>query len=256
MMRCSTSAIAVAPGYYIYPYSTALALVTSARIILLSTRSPPRFASVPNIHELYTLSLQFLKDHYTTDYDRWKRLDAWTPLGFCSDHIIGVITLARLTGDLTILPTAFLAYISAVRSDVIVRGFRRDDGTQKRLSPDDFALCLEVKSTLNGRTIGTILRILDPDTNKGCYSVSTKICTRKVQAAIQGLRDHTQILMSGNPFLSYVRYKKGGELRLCGECAKRTEERENEAHETLWRQSPQLLAVDVPDWSGQIVRRQ
>ncbi|KAI0742380.1 hypothetical protein C8Q80DRAFT_1187934 [Daedaleopsis nitida] len=148
----------------------------------------------------------------------------WAPrrmdhLGFCSDHIIGVINLARLTGDRTILPTAFLACICAVRSDVIVCGFRREDGAQEMLSPNDLALYPEANS-------------------KGYYSVSTKICTRKVQAAIQGLRDHTQILMSGNPFLSYVRYIKGGELGL--------------SHETFWRQLPQLLAVDVPDWSGQL----
>ena len=59
--------------------------------------------------ELYEQSLQYLKSLYPAHFEDWKRITSWTPTKFEPEHAIGVVNLARLTGELSLLPTALLS---------------------------------------------------------------------------------------------------------------------------------------------------
>lgn len=51
---------------------------------------------------------EFLKVYYTDTLDAWNEIDAWHPSGWTEEQAIGVVNLARLTGELSLLPAAII----------------------------------------------------------------------------------------------------------------------------------------------------
>lgn len=70
---------------------------------------------------LYNRALDYLKHRFPADFHKFKTLNAFVPEGFLLNHAIGVVNLARLTGESTLLPTAFLACIHLEGS--VLRGY-------------------------------------------------------------------------------------------------------------------------------------
>ena len=198
------------------------------------------------MNELYTQALQHLKIHYTTKLDSWKRLKDWTPPGFAANHAIGVVNLARLTGELSILPTAFLVCIFTVGS-ALVHGFTREDGTQETLSPDDLALCFATKTRLTSARIAALLRILHPVKSDACVS-HPSYCKEKLQHALQGLKDHSETMASRSPFVPYTCYVQEGTLELCPKCTEMVQGREKQEQREIWGRLPEYLGIEVPGW--------
>ena len=198
--------------------------------------------------KLYTQSLQHLKTHFTTDFDRWKRYKSWPPAGFTASHAVGVVNLARLTGEASILPTALLACIFAVGSTV-VHGYTREDGTQESLALNDLALCFAAKTRLTGATIAALMRIFHPDQYRSCLGYSTR-CKEKMRGAVLDLisKDRADAVAAGSPFLPYTHFVREGKLELCNSCLETLQEREKEEQREIWGRLPELLGIQVPGW--------
>ncbi|OJT03172.1 hypothetical protein TRAPUB_6248 [Trametes pubescens] len=122
-------------------------------------------------------TLAYLKRHYTNDYTTWYNHAHYVPLGFKRKiYAIGVVNLARLTGETSILPTALLA-CCMLGPNELVHGFERADGTREHLNLDDIDLCVAGKDTLVRESIRVAFRVFRPTVSDRC---KTPGCVRGV----------------------------------------------------------------------------
>ena len=77
--------------------------------------------------DLYDEAIGYLKGYFTTSFLIWLNLpDNWIPKEFVYAHrVIGVVNLARLTGELSLLPLALLVCSQLRESHS--KGFRYSD---------------------------------------------------------------------------------------------------------------------------------
>ena len=196
--------------------------------------------------ELYTQSLLHIKNHYSTNLEHWKGLKSWRPVGFAKDHVIGIINLARLTGELSILPSVFLVCIFSVGS-AVVHGFTREDGTRESLTPEDLALCFAGRTRLAAARLAALLRILHPAVSSACTGDAFR-CKETMQRAIQDLEGYAESIVSQSPFVRYTRYVREGKLDVCAKCKEMIKEREKQEQQAIWGRLPELLSIEVPGW--------
>ncbi|KAI0700385.1 hypothetical protein C8T65DRAFT_285269 [Cerioporus squamosus] len=102
----------------------------------------------------YQEAMSYLKDHFTTSLSVFLSHDGncvpHSP-GFKLLHVIGVVNLARLTGEHTLLPLALLV-CCRLGAD-IVQGFSYSDGERETLSSADLGLCFAGKAILLRDTV-------------------------------------------------------------------------------------------------------
>ncbi|KAI0753692.1 hypothetical protein C8Q74DRAFT_330652 [Fomes fomentarius] len=108
---------------------------------------------------LYEESLRYLKSYYTSCFENWIDHQNWVPEGWQTVEVIGVVNLARLTREHSLLPTALLD-CTTVHGEELVHGFTREDGSQERLTLQDLGLCFNAKSAIRKASIAVFLRTL------------------------------------------------------------------------------------------------
>ncbi|KAI0691738.1 hypothetical protein C8Q76DRAFT_826627 [Earliella scabrosa] len=195
--------------------------------------------------ELYEQSLAHIKDHNTSDFTVWDESTSWLPEGFDDIHVIGIVNLARSTGELSILPTALLTCICVLSGADLVHGFLREDGTPETLTLDDLALCFDAQGSVRKANVRALLRVLSPPIAPTCKLGSA--CRRKLHIALEGLKDFGQ-MMGLDPFFQYGNYVKDGKLDLCTDCATLLQTRQDTEHRAMWDKLPELLNIEVPNW--------
>ncbi|KAL1938152.1 hypothetical protein VTO73DRAFT_11981 [Trametes versicolor] len=127
-------------------------------------------------------AIAYLKKYYVCDFDTWASYPDYTPAGFgFTAHAIGVVNLARLTEETTLLPTALLA-CCALNEDV-VEGFIREDDTREQLTPDDLKRCLAAKDRLIKAAIKIAFCIFRPAVADRCQSRVSCTDTFKIVTA-------------------------------------------------------------------------
>ena len=103
--------------------------------------------------------------------------------GFCHVHAIGVVSLARLTGESSILPTALLHCCRL--EERILEGFDRADGTHEELAPGDLRRCLKVRTELPAVAVSIFAHAYSADVCKRCaHPYSCRAAFDKVPASI------------------------------------------------------------------------
>ena len=80
---------------------------------------------------LYEQSLQFLKSHYTDNFDRWMKTKSWEPREWDS---MGTECIS-VVNELSLLPAALL--LCVYMDEDIVQGLELEDSTQETLAPED-----------------------------------------------------------------------------------------------------------------------
>ncbi len=194
--------------------------------------------------ELYEQALAHIKLSHTSNLDSWRKQKYWVPKGCNEIHAIGIINLARLTGELSILPTAFLA-CEALTGE-IVRGFARADGTQENLTLEDLAICFNARTRIREVSIQALLRIFSLPVTPNCKTKN--LCRKALRGAMQGLKGHVTTMMHCDPFTDYIDYVKGGKLGMCSKCLKIIDRRQDKEHRAIWNKLPELLGIAVPGW--------
>ncbi|KAI0683669.1 hypothetical protein C8T65DRAFT_749389 [Cerioporus squamosus] len=176
---------------------------------------------------LYEQSIAFLKRYYPSELDKWTELHAWAPDGWPTNRAIGVINLARLSGELSLLP---------------------GDGSQETLAPEDLDICFKAKTELRKASIKLLFDILSPFAAPECTAPST--CSEVFRSALAGLYARLDDLLDSDPFFPYTTYVKieDGKFGVCEACLAMTEERCWNGRQKLWDRLPEVLRVDVPGW--------
>ncbi|TFK85589.1 hypothetical protein K466DRAFT_601034 [Polyporus arcularius HHB13444] len=210
-------------------------------IISASIRLGRKYGIAPLVEQ----SLAFLKSHYTDSYDTWTSQTSYVPEGWNLLESIGVLNLARLTGESSILPTALL--VCTQMGPAVVRGFRREDGTLETLPLDDLALYFEAKTEIRKATLKAMLHTLAPVVAATCKAPAT--CQNVLREAVLGLCAYVDNLIDDDPFgNSFEQYVKGGKLAVCGACLVAVQEREDSELRKMWSRLPEIMGVTVPGW--------
>ncbi|RDX49012.1 hypothetical protein OH76DRAFT_1351425 [Lentinus brumalis] len=201
--------------------------------------------------ELYSECAQFLRNHYTTDFDRWTGHAYWAPPSFSDLHAIGVVNLARLTGEASILPTALLA-CTLLRSDIL-RGFTRADGTQEILGAEDLARCFDAKARVVEVTIAARLRTFHPEVSAQCKSgprCRVALCSalRMLEQKISSRQAAEEPRRVGDPLGPATSVCSYDQLGLCTTCEDMVRVRDLQARKELWNRLPEIVGVEVAGW--------
>ncbi|KAI1795393.1 hypothetical protein LXA43DRAFT_40087 [Ganoderma leucocontextum] len=202
------------------------------------------------ITELYSQSLAYLKRYFPSTFDSWITLEDYDPPSWLAADGVGAVNLARMTAELSILPSAFVACICATSTGPddlgIGHGIAREDGSRERLSPEDLTVCLNGKTSLRTATITAVFRTFKPVVSPACKTSST--CKRAIRDVLLNLGHNVEYLQGGNPFAGYEDFVESADLDLCPACTTMVGERSLKERKGVWDRLPELLGIDVPGW--------
>ncbi|KAI0706733.1 hypothetical protein C8T65DRAFT_225727 [Cerioporus squamosus] len=185
-------------------------------------------------------ALEYLQPYYPSRLTEWEAMRAGPPNFSALDHI-GVVNIARLTDTPDLLPVAFL-HCCALDPKVLREGFKREDGTWEKLSPEDLATVLIARAELIKADALDCLYILrigqnceDPD---GCSETLMTVLSEHI-----GAQEWKESFEAGWR-QSWKAYLEGIDMVPCEGCTDEIEEREQEKVEELWNNWPTIVGVD------------
>ena len=203
--------------------------------------------------QLVQSTLGFLKSFYTDDFERWNgRVGTRVPPSFEDIHVIGVVNLARLTGEVSILPTALLACCTLAD---ITAGFPREDGTLERLSLEDIGCCWKTRAALTTLAIEMQIdtyanRAPAPYSSYDLCSKSPCISEYKHLLTCHYPKQRAH-LTTGDPLSSHID-AIGEDLkkRFCSSCWTTMNKCDLEGRRKAWKKLPGIIGVFVPGWNA------
>lgn len=196
------------------------------------------------ITHLVDHSISYLRRYYTDDFDTWNRNETFNPPGFETYHAIGVVNLARLTGELAMLPAALVACCKLYAN--IVDGLDREDGTHEQLSSDDLGRCFVAKGVLVQDAFENALLVVRPPVSATCTSTSQ--CRKRLYHLLNVVAETTDVIAKKGPLRSFVKTiwgPKDKDTVLCAHCWAMLNERDLNQRLSLWNNLPMVL--DLPD---------
>lgn len=192
-------------------------------------------------------AIDYLQDHFTHKFDRWETHTHWLPLGsgFNWSHAIGVVNLARLTGETRMLPTAL--WLCTMLGADATKGMTYSDGEVERLSPEDLGLCIEGSRKLVQQTFLMVMRYFSPPLADSCKAASCKCAGLDVLATVSTMVVSAK--KSPNPLLAYTAETMGVFLKgLCAGCVATVRERQKTGRREVWTSLPSQFGLSVPGW--------
>ncbi|KAH9835470.1 uncharacterized protein C8Q71DRAFT_766019 [Rhodofomes roseus] len=205
------------------------------------------------IQHITVNALERLKSHYSDDMETW--LKAWRsmyePGKPCQPaDAIAAVNLARLTGTLSVLPSA-LYECSILPTRVLLQGAQHGDaGTATaRLSLEDVERCLDARRLLSQDYLLSALRVMVPETSADCEDMQ---CAASLEVVLKTFRsgDHQESVLCRYDTLTH---RSPLELirpePLCGPCQEMLEERHRREQQKTWSRLPEYFGIDVPGWS-------
>ena len=107
-------------------------------------------------------AIEHIKSHYYVHYNGPVTFASQPELG----QGIGVIQLARLTDNPSLLPLAF--YRCAMLGGRVAQGWTREDGSVMYLSPDDLQRCINGYAWICRKVEKRIRRVFTPEPSQSC----------------------------------------------------------------------------------------
>ncbi len=178
----------------------------------------------------------------------------WPPNGFHLSSAIGVINLARLTGEHSLLPLAL--YRCCQLDANITQGFIYSDGYREMLSSEDLGRCFVARSRLTQETYRLYTRsfLAASDTSRHrkepCRSNNTcweAVAAKKFFTVANGTADSLEHPL---PFV-HLEDHLPDDVRnttFCDTCWKMFRECEEEEHRALWQRLPSFFGSDLLNW--------
>ncbi|KAH9933999.1 uncharacterized protein BXZ73DRAFT_46063, partial [Epithele typhae] len=197
---------------------------------------------------LYESAMRYLRNYFPTNLTRWRQLSRYVPPQFTMIDAVGVVNIARLAPDLSILPTALFACCVSTRPEIVV-GDAQLDQRHGRLSEEDVALCWKARTRLVAVTSSSLLAVVSPILLSDCGSISFHgdLCKAAAPHFLQAVE--TQIAKDEkNPLQSVVsRFDEGLLQKLCPQCLAGLKDRSQKIARQNWNKLPSLLGLENLD---------
>ena len=192
----------------------------------------------------------YLREHFTTDFETWYQSGGSVPEGLQTIEAIGVVNIARLLKCNIILPTALLVCCTLDARELL-SGFDREDGSQEKLAHDDCVRCVDGKRNLMQEISAAVVRAFAPFTTPECQTKAE--CHRAKQELLHCYGENSFVIANEYPFNGWTFYYKrwmgsDDKLKMCRHCRVQLQSRLYEEQKTIWQCLPTLLDVEVPDW--------
>lgn len=200
------------------------------------------------VPELYSQSAEYLRRYFPSDFDSSRALNLCGPPAWDKVENMGAINLGRMTGELSILPAAFVACIcmDIHRDQGIGHGITLNDGSKEHLSPDDLTACFDGKSSLRTATFTATLRAFKPTVSPQCKSWAT--CRKALRDVLLNFEYNVDVLLNSSPFPGCKIFLDSAAVELCLACTTMVEERSRKEHKDVWNRLPELLGIEVLGW--------
>ena len=196
-------------------------------------------------------SIAYLKTWYPADLATWQKHCAsggtlYVPPGFHHSHAVGVVNLARFTGELSILPTALLD--CCLLEEHILKGFDRADGTHEELTPADLQRCLSARVPLAAAGVSVFARAYHPDVSEGCADPES--CRAAFHKALALIFNLALDLADSDPFEPLPRLDDKHQISLCSLCFYAAMARGREVQQGFWQNLAEIFDVEVDGWGA------
>ncbi len=237
----------------VYPDCCIYRLFKGSNISFETISACVRLGHKYEMKQLYQQAIDYLKDHFTHDFDLWTSIPTWLPCGFEKCSPIGVVNLARLTGEASMLPTAL--WLCCRLGPELAEGLVYSDGERETLSSADLGLCFVARSRLMQETVLNFIRLFPsiPDYGKctnpyredGCKSVSKQL-VKAVDTVLTTLQRPDPLIQRSRALPPP--YSKDATLGLCDACLDSVNDVERKRRRDAWKRLPALLGWDIPGW--------
>ena len=239
------------------PYSFVIAFIRLTSNSFLDQAPPsPSFEAISayirlshkyQMTQLYRRAMDHLKRHYTDNLHDWLEHGLHAPADdWALTHAIGVVNLARLTNETTLLPTAL--WMCCRLGPELLAGFAYSDGARETLSADDLALCWAARPRLVQATLSTFLRIFPAPSPESCERGpdADEGCRRFAQGFVNKLRNKPGVFTLPDPFIGYISMDGPSGKRLCEGCREAVRTTSLRLYYEVWKELPALVGVEVP----------
>ena len=190
----------------------------------------------------------FLKSYYTADLDQWsKRSSPRVPPSFEDAHVIGVVNIARLINEPSVLLSALIACCTL---DHVAKGLIREDGTLERLSYEDLDRCWRGRKWLTGWML-----VMDDDMRRAVErnaSLCTEHACTQQQSRILEKANRYVHHTNDDPFVLY-HIPSVRPASICTDCWSHLQKAEARGRRIGWKKAPMAFGVNVPGWSMPLV---
>ncbi|KAI0739115.1 hypothetical protein C8Q80DRAFT_1275284 [Daedaleopsis nitida] len=204
--------------------------------------SVTRLAHKYEIEIIEQQAIDCLKVYFTHRFSFWE--DA-KQLGIVAlnEYLasIGVVHLARLTGNLSMLPIAL--YDCALTRGRIARGWHREDGTVERLSDGDLERCIDGFGTLCREWTDMSHQIHSTTPSQMCL---TREACRESLLDLREQAADNQILWE--PLSPTLSIRSPHCEPTCPSCTSDLLKRDSVARHALWRRLPTIFGLEVEGW--------
>ncbi|KAI0742511.1 hypothetical protein C8Q80DRAFT_1188920 [Daedaleopsis nitida] len=193
-------------------------------------------------------NMDFLRKYYTDDFDVWYPSNLVRPPSFEAIHSIGVVNLARLTGELRMLPTALMDCCTLGAE--IVDGFTRADGTRETLAPEDLGRCFVGRTKMAQASARIAHQMFRQTIAAGCKHAAC--CQRVLQKMLNDVGNaKDDVISCVDWYASWMVYvdSRDEDRELCMRCYKMLEvDRPKRLQKEVWQNLPTMMNVAVEGW--------
>jgi len=239
---------------YFMPAGEPIAFSAVAALVQLGHKYLLDIAEAEGLRLLKTVFTTSLSDqpgiiHRGLDSDGWPKI-AVSVIRYQDRDAITAVNLARLTGEWSILPTAFYLCCQ-LQAETLVLGNPRADGSKDRLSPSDLATCINGKKELMYAHAAAAHAVLYPTEvftgPDGWFSdcESRRHCKDMRDELFPGIIDTPSF--GENPLWSWE-----GDIiedEFCGICHARLVAEAREQVRRAWLRLPKYFGLDAASWT-------
>ena len=211
-----------------------------------------RLAHKYEMDELLRQAMACFKAYYTSRFDVWDKQGQLgdVPFDLCERdtpfYAIGVINLARLTDNISMLPLAF--YDCCSLGGRVMQGWTHPDGTVEHLSPEDLERFIDGSTALTSRAVRAALQLVDQT-----YCMKSKYsspCKSACEFMKQKLANRLATMRGENALHSYKQLACLAQHlpSVCTACSGALSQEDLKTRKTIWAELPALFGLQLTDW--------
>ena len=195
--------------------------------------------------------MDYLKGHFPTSTSLAvvESNNTWVPSGdgFEFEHAVGVVNIARLTGETTLLPMALLVCCRWCKR--AVEGFTYSDGERETLSTKDLGVCFTAQAKLLRTTILAYFSTYQPLPKGICKAKDGgAACQRALLALSDVAAREAQGVIQPNPMVLVDCDLPKDAPRLCMNCKMGIRVRQLVRKKKCWSLLPSMMGISVSQW--------
>ncbi|KAI0676520.1 hypothetical protein C8Q78DRAFT_27991 [Trametes maxima] len=193
------------------------------------------------IEDVEKQALSYLKLYYTTKFECWEA--GHTPCDLTdARQSIGAVNLARLTGNIDMLPVAL--YTCATLKGEIAKGWVREDGTVEYLSPEDLGRCIEGFGRMCGAAVplaNRVFTIMSAEQKDSTHVAMCALHIRMLRTRAQAANTEALNLLHGASDIFIMG------VGLCANCKAFLKTNDKAERRRVWAKLPSWFGLEAPE---------